>query len=308
MKIQVIVTCAANKTVEVPEELQFGKLPTLSVNESVSEWINRLKSTNVGLVKMIDLYKGGYWGIVKDINSNSKVDNVWVLSAGYGIINANQEVKPYAIALKDNSYDSIKLNTIGQSNDSYSQWWNNITSKRKLTITDVYNQYPEDIFIVYASYEYMKAIKNDFINIVDKPNVLIVSPDTKIKEFTPHILNTNLRLRSFLGGNKMTVSPLTVKHLVENIDKIGYTKDKVNTYFKEIISKQPELPPMNPVREKLSDKDFINLLLEIGIDKPKTAIIKAVNDKGYASGVNRTARILNKLLKDSVKNQNNDTT
>jgi hypothetical protein len=110
----------------------------------------------------------------------------------------------------------------------------------------------------------MKAIKNDFINIVDKPNVLIVSPDTKNKEFTPHILNTNLRLRSFLGGNKMTVSPLTVKHLVENIDKIGYTKDKVNAYFEEIISKQPELPPMNPVREKLSDEDFIKLLLEIG--------------------------------------------
>ena len=89
MKIQVIVTCAAKKTVDVPEELQFGKLPTLPVTESVDEWVNRLKSTDVDLVKMIDLYKGGYWNIVKDINQNSKVDNVWVLSAGYGIININ---------------------------------------------------------------------------------------------------------------------------------------------------------------------------------------------------------------------------
>ena len=123
MKIQVIVTCAANKTVDVPEELQFGKLPTLPVTESVDEWVKRLKSTDVDLVKMIDLYKGGYWNIVKDINQNSKVDNVWVLSAGYGIVNANQSVKPYAIALKDNSYDSIKLNTKGQDKQSYSQWW-----------------------------------------------------------------------------------------------------------------------------------------------------------------------------------------
>ena len=68
MKIQVIVTCAASKTTEVPESLQFGKLPTLPVTEAVNEWVNRLKSTNVGLIKMIDLYKGGYWGIVKDIN------------------------------------------------------------------------------------------------------------------------------------------------------------------------------------------------------------------------------------------------
>lgn len=295
MKIQVIVTCAANKTVEIPTELQFGKLPTLPVEESVKEWVQRLKSTPSNLIKMIDLYKGGYWNIVKDLYQNPKVDNVWVLSAGYGIINANREVKPYAIALKDNSFDSIKLNTQNQSNKSYSQWWDNITKLRKSNLTSIYNTSPDDIFIIYASFEYMKAIYNDIKNIIYKPNVLVISPDTKIKEFTPHILNTNLRLRSFLGGNKMTVSPLTVKHLVENIENIGYTKEKINNYFEKIISEQPPLPPMNPIRKKLSDVDFINLIEEIGINKSKTYIIKEINKRGYASGVNRTTRILNQL-------------
>lgn len=295
MKIQVIVTCAANKTVEIPTELQFGKLPTLPVEESVKEWVQRLKFTPSNLIKMIDLYKGGYWNIVKDLYQNPKVDNVWVLSAGYGIINANREVKPYAIALKDNSFDSIKLNTQNQSNKSYSQWWDSITKLRKSNLTSIYNNTPDDIFIIYASFEYMKAIYNDIKNIIDKPNVLVISPDTKIKEFTPHILNTNLRLRSFLGGNKMTVSPLTVKHLVENIENIGYTKEKINSYFEKIISEQPPLPPMNPIRKKLNDTDFINLIKEIGINKPKTYIIKEINKKGYASGVNRTTRILNQL-------------
>lgn len=300
MKIQVIVTCAANKNVEVPKELQFGKLPTLSIKESVKEWVNRLKTTSVNLVPMINLYKGGYWNIVKNLHQNPKVDNIWVLSAGYGIINANQPVKPYAIALKDNSFDSIKLNTLNQSKESYSKWWDEITYYRKSNITKIFNQNPNDIFIVYASFEYMKAIYNDIKNIIDKPNVLIVSPDTKIKEFTPHILNTNLRLRSFLGGNKMTVSPLTVKHLIENIDNIGYTKKEVNDYFEKIISKQPSLPPMNPVRKKLSDKEFIKLIQEIGIEKPKTFIIKEINNRGFASGVNRTTRILNELKKEKL--------
>jgi hypothetical protein len=99
----------------------------------------------------------------------------------------------------------------------------------------------------------------------------------------------------------MTVSSLTVKHLVENIDKIGYTKDKINAYFEDIIKKQPELPPMNPVRKKLNDEDFIKLLLEIGINNPKTSIIKEVNNRGYASGVNRTTRILNQLRKENFE-------
>ena len=42
---------------------------------------------------------------------------------------------------------------------------------------------------------------------------------------------------------------------------------------------------------------YIKLLFEIGIDKPKTAIIKEINNRGYASGVNRTTRILNQLQK-----------
>ena len=143
----------------------------------------------------------------------------------------------------------------------------------------------------------MKAIKNDFINIVDKPNVLIVSPDTKIKEFIPHLLKTNLRLRSYLGGNKMTVSPLAVQHLIDNIDTIGYTRDNINKYFQDIISKQPLLPKQNPVRKKLNDEEFIEVLKKIGIHKPKTSIIKEVNNLGFASGINRTTRILNQLIK-----------
>jgi len=295
--MQIIVTCAANKTIPIPEPTQFHNLPTLPLKPSVKEWILRLKSTPSNLTKMVDLYKGGYWNIVKDLYQNPKVDNIWVLSAGYGIINASQSVKPYAIALKDNSFDSVKLNTEGNLKESYTKWWDEITKTRNSSIKDIYNQHKEDIFIIYASFEYMKAIYNDIKNIINKPNVLIISPDTKIKEFTPYILNTNLRLRSFLGGNKMTVSILTVKHLVENIESIGYTRKEVNKYFENVISHQPHLPKMNPIRKKLDDTEFISLIKEIGIDKPKTYIIKEINKRGFASGVNRTTRILNQLKK-----------
>ena len=82
------------------------------------------------------------------------------------------------------------------------------------------------------------------------------------------------------------------------IDNIGYTKTEVNKYFTNIISHQPNLPTQNPVRTKLNDEEFTKLLLEIGINKPKTAIIKAINERGYASGINRTTRILNQLQKN----------
>lgn len=296
MKIQVIVTCASSKTLPTPPQLKFSNLPKLPLQESLKEWNSRLSSTPSPTTSILDLYKGGYWKVVKSLISNKKVDNIWVLSAGYGIVNYKEKVKPYSIALKDNSFDSIKLNTINSNSfNPYSQWWDEITKMNHRTISQVYSENPGDLFILYSSFEYMKAIKNDFGKIISNPNVLVISPDTKIKEFDPYILKTNLRLQSLLGGNKMNISSLTLKHLIDNIDIIGTSRDDINQYFTHLISTLPPLPPRNPTRKKLNDEDFIKVLIKIGINKSKTQIIKEVNELGFASGVNRTTRILNTL-------------
>ena len=48
---------------------------------------------------------------------------------------------------------------------------------------------------------------------------------------------------------------------------------------------------------KITDEFLISLIKEIGINTPKTTLLKKISYKGYACGPNRLSRILNNLNK-----------
>ena len=48
----------------------------------------------------------------------------------------------------------------------------------------------------------------------------------------------------------------------------------------------------SPNKAKILDEDLIEIIKEIGIDTPKTRILKTISSKGFAIGPNRLSRIL----------------
>tara|TARA_R110002153_G_C13266799_1_gene492896 strand:- start:46 stop:825 length:780 start_codon:yes stop_codon:yes gene_type:complete len=236
----------------------------------------------------IDLYKGGYWGIVKEISK--LVDYTWILSAKYGVISSQQVIEPYKLSFKPDSPDYI-----GHKGLKPRAYWDAINCYNgDSSITNLINRYPKDKFVMYASFSYMKAIKNDILPSINNPNLYIFSPDTKGKEFTPHILKTSLKAKAILGGNKITITSLTIKHFLENISEIGWDKTNINSYFKNMVKDQPEYN-YNPPKQKVEDNFIKKMILDIGINTPKTTLLKTISKKGYACGPNRFHRILNDL-------------
>ena len=233
----------------------------------------------------IDLYKGGYWDIVKEISS--KVDYTWILSAQNGLISSNKVIKPYNLSFKPDSQDYI-----GHIGLNPTKYWDAITCYDKdNSVKKLIESYPNDRFILYASNSYMKAIKNDLLPVIDNKNLYIFSPDTKGKYFTPHILKTSLKLRYVLGGNKITTTAITIKHFLENIDSIGWDKSNINNYFTNMVKDCPEYNRL-PNKPKISDDVLIEIIKEIGINTPKTRILKIISSKGFAIGPNRLSRTL----------------
>lgn len=233
----------------------------------------------------IDLYKGGYWGIVKEISS--KVDYTWILSAQNGLISSDKVIEPYNLSFKPDSQDYI-----GHIGLNPTEYWDAITCYDKgNSIKKLIESYPNDKFILYASNSYMKAIKNDLLPVISNENLYIFSPDTKGKDFTPYILQTSLKLRYILGGNKITTTAIVIKHFLENIDSIGWNKNNINNYFIDMVKNCPEYD-RSPNKTKISDKILVEIIKEMGINTPKTRILKTISSKGFAIGPNRLARVL----------------
>jgi hypothetical protein len=236
----------------------------------------------------IDIYKGGYWGVVKEISQI--VDYTWILSAKYGVISSNQVIKPYKLSFKPDSPDYI-----GHKGLKPSEYWDSINCYNEdSSIHNLINKYPQDKFIMYASFSYIKAIKNDILPIINHPNLYLFSPDTKGKLFTPHILKTSLKVKNILGGNKINITAITIKHFLENINTIGWDKKNINKYFKNMVKGEPEYD-YKPAKKKVNDNFIKQLILDIGITIPKTTLLKEISKRGYACGPNRFHKILNQL-------------
>tara|TARA_B110000902_G_scaffold83357_2_gene98966 strand:+ start:3918 stop:4682 length:765 start_codon:yes stop_codon:yes gene_type:complete len=234
----------------------------------------------------IDLYKGGYWNIVKEISNI--VDKTWIISTKYGLIPSTQIIEPYKLSFKPDSKDYV-----GHLSLNSTEYWDKNNNN---SISSLIQNNPQDKFILYASFAYIKAIKNDLLPVINNPNLFIFSPDTKGKQFKPFILNTSLKARYILGGNKITITAKTINHFLDNIEKIGWDKENINSYFKDMVKDCPEYE-YKPVKEKIDDIFLIKLIKEIGSTTPKTSILKNISNKGFACGPNRLSRILNQINK-----------
>ena len=238
----------------------------------------------------IDLYKGGYWNIVKTISK--KVDKTWIISTKYGLIPSTQVIEPYKLSFKPDSEDYI-----GHLGLNPTEYWD---ENSKNSIAELIKNNPDDKFIMYVSFAYIKAIKNDLLPVINSPNLYIFSPDTKGKQFEPYILNTSLRARHILGGNKITITAITINHFLDNIRKISWNKNQINNYFNSLIQNTP-VYEYKPSKRKVNDGEIISMIKEIGVNIPKTTLLRKISLKGIACGPNRLSRILNQL-----KNKNYD--
>jgi len=288
MKINLITTCAGNKTFPISEDLKFKNLPYKNVYQ---EWINRLSQSNIHETAMKS-YKGGYWNVIKDISSI--VDNVYILSAGYGLITSDTYITPYSIGFKPDNEDYV-----GHKGFKTNEWWNLINQNNK--INKLIKDNPDDKFILYVSFSYMKAIKDDILEVIDSPNLYIFSPDTKGKEFKSYILNTNLKMRHILGGNTMNITALTIKYFLKNINLIGWDKNNINQHFNNITKNLPDVfgDRFSHGRKKTTDEDIIKMIFEISpnLDCSPKKIQESIWTKGFSIGPNRLFRILDKIQK-----------
>jgi len=236
----------------------------------------------------IDLYKGGYWNIVKEISK--KVDKTWIISTKYGLIPSTQVIKPYKLSFKPDSEDYV-----GHLGLNPTEYWEKNNNN---SIQELIKNNPQDKFILYASFSYIKAIKNDLLPVINNSNLYIFSPDTKGKQFEPYILKTSLKVKNILGGNKITITSVTINHFIDNINKIGWDKSSINKYFLDMVKDCPEYE-YKPAKTKITDEFLIELIKEIGINTPKTTILKIISNKSYACGPNRLSRILTQLKKNN---------
>ncbi|MGK3899636.1 hypothetical protein ABI062_15345, partial [Enterococcus faecium] len=75
--------------------------------------------------------------------------SLWVLSAGYGLVAANADVKPYSATFARGEADSVLQRTDGERRSALRLWWS-LRTRSTSTIASVAARDPDSSMLVVA--------------------------------------------------------------------------------------------------------------------------------------------------------------
>ncbi|RZN60468.1 MAG: hypothetical protein EF811_06545 [Methanonatronarchaeia archaeon] len=222
-----IASCVGSKTLEGPQIKNYSG----TTKQKAREWIKDLKR-NRDTEKAINLYRGGMWNAIQQAYQHTpKPKQLWIVSAGLGLINAQDQVPGYNATFKPN-----QPNSVANTNLQKTTWWDEITQQNitggTSTINQLANQLNKnDLLIMTMGKHYYQAIRNDLQKIENKEPEIGLIGIKKQGDYTPKIPShlqehtipyTNYRqLREKLGCSMIQVHPKTTIKTLKHYKKTG---------------------------------------------------------------------------------------
>ena len=126
--VNLVVSCTSRKRYEAAPGLAAHRLVGTDVQARLRTWKELLSATPEEKYPAEDLYMGEHWSVTRDIASNASDRGwdlqLWICSAGYGLIRPSTRINSYQVTFASGTIDSV---TAWGRNASW-KWWNGICS------------------------------------------------------------------------------------------------------------------------------------------------------------------------------------
>jgi len=306
--LQVVITCANRKTRRVPPELHADTLPEAPPEIRLATWIERLGHSAAEGVAARDLYAGEHWQVARSLEELCRTrqpqGQVWVCSAGYGLIDLDTPIQPYKATFAPGQPDTVA------SNDRERQaWWTGLAmwsgpapgmarSFEQLAADD-----PATSLIVAASPAYLAACGRDLArargHLASPEQLIIVSTGSRnAGPLTDHVLGTDARLQPVLGGTRQALNVRALAYLLTSHQGL-FTVPALAAKVRQLLATAP--PLRREVRTPSTDDDvaiFVRSRLRYLPTLSRSRLLREFRDAGRACEQSRFARIYDHVQED----------
>lgn len=293
--IYVIVTCTNRKTAAIPPRLRLGDIHRRTTAGIANAWIARLSGpAGTQPLAAEDLYAGEHWMIARRLPGLSVkcAARLWVCSAGYGLIPAAAQVRPYSAAFSGQQ-DCVPNGTSGARD-----WWQALTgwagpapgqprSIRELAASD-----PSASFLLALSAAYVDACRDDITaaatQLPDPDRLMVISAGARnTGPLADLIVPADARLQAATGGTRQALNARIAALLLA----AGITsRAQATCYLAELLAAQPPVPRYE--RKQLSDNEVAEMIARRLAQVPgmsASRMLRELRDAGYACEQQRFA-------------------
>lgn len=261
----------------------------------VNSWCNALNKaiSTSATICADDLYKGGHWATAKAILNDYPVD-LWVLSAGLGLLHHKDKVVPYKATFAVGYDESIPLYSQEYVGKSFHRtWWKEITnrsifkSKHPTSIVELMKKNKKEYYIICGSPDYINAIELDIINgveyLIDAKKQLLIITSKKINDrLNGYLFKTNQNMAQWLKCNMLMLNISVAKYIVKE-----FTSKQLNNFNElsemlvEGLRDLPEREVKKGIRRSSEEvKSFILKLMEQKPGISATHALREFRDSG----------------------------
>lgn len=225
--IVLVAACSQRKRLPAPPDLALSSV-TGSADDRIHEWRRRLARVSAPRSKALNLYAGDHWHSILDAyvaasSFSSRVD-LWILSAGYGLIPGDKAIKPYSATFTARTPDSVwRGPSDGTRQERLQAWWR--TLNHQTTLGELLPSRNGSLIVV-AGAAYFTAIETDVQELVsDGSEALSI-----ISAGTPGngaLLPVSGRLRAAVGGTDSALNARTLRYLARSVDEHQFERERM---------------------------------------------------------------------------------
>jgi hypothetical protein len=296
--VHVVVTCSNRKTAAVPPERRLGSLTDLAATGgAVREWTARLCGpSGAAHLAAEDLYAGEHWAVARQLPRSATAHDtqLWVCSAGYGLIRADALICPYAAAFSGHE------DRVPGGADGARRWWQALAQwegpepGQPRSICELAAAQPTASIMLALSAAYLDACLYDITaaaaELHDPDRLLVISAGVHRQGVLAGLMvPADARLQAVLGGTRQALNARIAAHLLG----AGITsRAQATLHMGALLARQP--PVVSYERKKLSDEEVIAMITgrlarEPGISASR--MLREFRDAGCACEQQRFAAL-----------------
>ncbi len=223
-----------------------------------------LKLENCSIKKPArDLYAGSSWAAVREVLALNQV-NVWIASAGYGLITPSSCISPYSATFTRHHPDFVGGKDLTHGAET---WWRKLTernfrSEKIRSISELVKRYPDTPLIASLSEDYWSALKWDFQKASEyttaPENLIFIAAGVSERgQLRRHFLPCDARLERQLGRGRSAINVRTLAFALKNYRHLVGTTELFQT-FANLLATLDVFP--YPKRRHTSDADILNYI------------------------------------------------
>lgn len=295
--INLITTCTNSKHGNSYNSLNLSDYSAgkTSANVLIHSWCNATKEALVksAFIYVEELYKGGHWATAKTIYRDYPID-LWVLSAGLGLVHNKDKVVPYQATFATGYAESIPLYSKDYPGKSFHRtWWKEVTerspfkSDHATSITALMKEKPKEYFIICGSPDYINAIELDIINGLEylyapKKQFLIITSKKINNRLEEYFLKSDARIAPLLKCNMLMLNISLAKYVISHFSD---NKNEDLSILAQELSQQfyklPERDVIKGIKRNPEEvEEYILTLLQQQPEVSATKALRAFRDSG----------------------------